>query len=221
MLNIIDKTVLIALNDKGRLVRAHYLARYGLLGAVLMELGRTGKIVLEDKRIVMLNQSSTGDQILDNALDMLRKQKKPMRAGRFVYSYKLAAQAKKLVFQKLVDNGIAKEEEWRFLGIFPFKRYPVTNIHERDKLIEEVRKTFFSNNTSADVEEAILLSLIAASMASGLVFSREEMKKEKVKLKLIKKGKYYTKGNEMLAGVLEAIYYAISAEAASSAAAGG
>jgi hypothetical protein len=76
MLNIIDKTVLIALNDKGRLVRAHYLARYGLLGAVLMELGRTGKIVLEDKRIVMLNQSSTGDQILDNALDMLRKQKK-------------------------------------------------------------------------------------------------------------------------------------------------
>lgn len=219
MMGIIEGLVLISINDNGKFSGNTYnLIRYGLAGAIVLELNRLKKVELKDKKLFLTEESHTGDEILDDAVKSL---KKPKSLNGWVYNNTtFVKRARTKILKGFVDKGMVREEEKRFLGLIPLKRYHLTSTYEKQELISKIRNFLLDDNAVHDTRDIYYASLIASCRAVKTIFSNEEHKTIKAKLKLIAKGKYFETEDEVLRGVIKAINRAIAAQTASAASVG-
>jgi hypothetical protein len=213
MLNMAEKIILLTLqNESGKtLAKATYLKRYGLSAALLYELISRKKVQLQGKKLLADDESSTGDAILDKAYEVIKKSK---TISRWIYgNVVFKSNMRKEIIKLFLDNGIVKEEEKRFLGFIPLKRYPVTNEFEKRNAELEIRDVLL--NEKSDVYSSVFLSsIVVACRAQSLLLTKEEAKKISDKLKLIAKGKYYKTEDEFLLNTVKSIRMAIASESA-------
>ena len=73
MLNLMEELLLLALDDeKGKIISSSSCALpYGLRGALLLELFLAEKNDVVDKKIDVINKNNTGNEVLDNALNII------------------------------------------------------------------------------------------------------------------------------------------------------
>ncbi|HEY9059880.1 MAG TPA: GPP34 family phosphoprotein [Pseudobacteroides sp.] len=213
MLNMAEKIILLTLdNTSGKtFAKATYLKRYGLSAALLFELMDRKKIQLQGKNLIAVDESPTGYDILDKAFEVIKKSKK---LNRWIFSnVAFKSNIRKEILKSFIDSGIVKEEEKRFLGFIPLKRYPITNEFEKRNAEMEIRNVLLEekNDTFSSV---FLSSIVVACRAESLILTKEEKKKIAGNLKLIAKGKYYKADDEFLLNTVKAINMAISSESA-------
>jgi len=211
MLNMAEKFILLSLqSDNGKtFAKATYLKRYGLSAALLYELISRKKIGYQGKKIFVIDESSTGDAILDRAFNEIKKAK---TINKWIFSYvRFKTNIRKEILYKFVDNGIVQEDEKRFLGFIPLKRYPVINDKERKIAEQQIRNVLLDGNNE-DFSMVFMSSIIVACRAQSLILTKAEMKTISDKLKRIAKGKYYPTDDDLLPNTLKAIRMAIAAE---------
>lgn len=213
MLNMAEKIILLTLdNTSGKTFsKATYLKRYGLSAALLFELIDRKKVQLQGKKLIAVDESSTGDTLLDRTFEVVKKSK---TLNRWIFSnITFKSNIRKEILKSFIDNGIVKEEEKRFLGFIPLKRYPITNEFEKRNAELEIRNVLLEekNDTFSSV---FLSSIVVACRAESLILTKEEKKKIAGNLKLIAKGKYYKTDDEFLMNTIKSIRMAISSESA-------
>lgn len=211
MLNMAEKFILLSLqNENGKtLSRATYLKRYGLSAALLYELISRKKIEVQGKKLYAVDESSTGDAILDRAFQEIKNAK---TLNKWIYGYvRFKANIRKEILYNFIDNGIVREDEKRFLGFIPLKRYPVLNDKEKRVAEQQVRDLLLDGKNE-EFSLIFMSSIIVACKAQGLILTKAEMKTISDKLKLIAKGKYYSTDNDLLQNTIKAIHSAITAE---------
>lgn len=213
MLNMAEKIILLTLdNTSGKTFsKATYLKRYGLSAALLFELIDRKKVQLQGKKLIAVDESSTGDTLLDRTFEVVKKSK---TLNRWIFSnITFKSNIRKEILKSFIDNGIVKEEEKRFLGFIPLKRYPITNEFEKRNAELEIRNVLLEekNDTFSSV---FLSSIVVACRAESLILTKEEKKKIASNLKLIAKGKYYKTDDEFLMNTIKSIRMAISSESA-------
>jgi len=219
MIGIVEGIVLISINDNGKFSKNTYnLVRYGLAGAIALELIQLKKVELKGKKLYLTEESNTGNEILDDALKVLRKPKS--LRGWIGSNTIFVKRARTKILQGFVDKGIVREEEKRFLGLIPLKRYHITNTYEKQELISGARNTLLGDKAQCDTKDIYIVSLMVACKAVKVILSNEEYKRIKAKLKLIGRGKYFETEDQVLAVVIKAIKGAITSNNASVANAG-
>ncbi|ATW27940.1 GOLPH3/VPS74 family protein [Candidatus Formimonas warabiya] len=218
MLILPELLLLIALHDeKGTILSpAATSINYGLAGAVIMELALRKKVELRDKKITVVDDSSTGDSVLDQALYNMKSQGKSKKPGYWVNKLSGQMTIKDFMTDRLVEKGIIRVEEHKILWIFDSPRYPMKDPLEEREIREQIRKIVLHGD-SAEPRTAVLIGLVNACRLTNEIFSKEERKEAQIRIKEIIKKDILSKAvADTVAAIEAAVMVAIFSAAAAS-----
>jgi hypothetical protein len=193
-----------------------------LAGAIILELIENKKLMLSENRLVIRNTKSTGDIILDDVIRRIRKKEKKLKIKRWVSKIGLSPRKyKKEIYTRLISMKILEKKIFRFLGIIPINKYPLIDINQKEKIIDELKLLVKDNKGDDDLK--ILLTLLGALNILGKIFrDKDERKKAKKMVKEIKSSSEIGKAvDQTIREVNAAVIAAVTSSAAVAAATSG
>jgi Golgi phosphoprotein 3 len=176
MLGFVEEIVLLQLDERGRLIELPLSAADVVLaGAALMELALRNKVDTDVNRFFVVDREPTGDEILDDALNMLVAAGSDATTSAAIERITLNARSyRDIALKRLVERGVLREEEGRFLWVFHTRRYPVIDDTEQREVRARLRQLILTDEIP-DPRDVVLLCLIDACGLLGLVLSLDEI----------------------------------------------
>jgi len=212
MLSLAEELLLLALDDeKGTIPgSAQQALAYGLPAAGLVDLLLAGRLVMgEKKRVTVAEATPTGDDILDEMLAQIERSKRAKGIGDWVKGFGNGG-IKKLrerLENRLVESGVLRVEEGRFLRLFHWHHYPTVDGAPEAKAREKLRRVLLEGN-DPDARTAILISLARTCDLLHPLFQKEEKKRADERAKEIGKGEFM---GEAVAKALQEVEMATTA----------
>lgn len=214
MLTLPEELLLLGLNDeKGSVVSAAAMGLpYGLTGTVLMELAIRGRISVEGETVSIISTETTPVEFLDEALRNIAQSPKKRKADWWIA--RPASLVKKLgerLKARLVEAGILRDEEHKFLWVFPYHRYPAQDArpeHETRRRIHDV----ILRGATADEHIAVLICMLHACGLAKEVFPDQKPKEIALTLKAFSEADQVSRAvsNQVAAATMAAVTSAIS-----------
>ena len=198
--------MLLALHDKKGTVlsSASISLPYGLPAAVLMELTLSSRLAINNKKLVIIDTTPTGDDILDEALIKIKQSKRKKGPKHWVSKLGIKDLRARLL-NRLVDRGILRGEQYKILWIIPSQCYKTKDANMKQKVTERIRTAVFGRSTS-DPRTLVLISLVNACGLIDKIFSREERKDAQKRIKELVKSDLIGKAvSDTVAGIQAAI----------------
>ncbi|HSG68633.1 MAG TPA: GPP34 family phosphoprotein [Bacteroidales bacterium] len=221
-LSLKEKFILLAYHpSKGTNMGTNYLG-YGIAGAMLLELAALKKIVIENKRVKLIDHKKTGDEQLDYLMDRISSSNTPPRVKALIFKLQGKNKTiKKPLVAKLVRKRYLRAEQKHFL-IFPYYRYPSANISYRKDLEEHIRRLVLRDIKPEDPDISLLIGLAGACRFALKFFrNRQERKIATKRIKVIIKESPVDQAiDETIKAVQTAIMISVASSAAVTASAG-
>lgn len=187
-MNLAEEFALLAYGDDGAPDTDNVRLDNGVGGSLLLELAISGRIGIEDKKVVIRDGTPTGDPLVDQALGRIAADEKPRRPAHWVK--KFAKDTRKLALNRLVEQGVLTRREDTVLLVFPRTRYPapdgvepVPETEARQRLIAAV-----SGSGPVEPRTAALCALLAATNLDRKVFRTLDRGRAKARLAEISAG---------------------------------
>jgi Golgi phosphoprotein 3 len=176
MLGFVEEIVLLQLDERGRLIELPLSAADVVLaGAALMELALRNKVDTDVNRFFVVDREPTGDEILDDALGALVASGSDVTTSAAIEQITLNARRyRDIALKRLIEKGVLREEEGRFLWVFHTRRYPVIDDTEQREVRARLRQLILTDEIP-DPRDVVLLCLIDACGLLGLVLSLDEI----------------------------------------------
>lgn len=147
-----------------------------MAGAVLMDLALLNRVDSDLSALIVLDRSSTGEKLLDHALDLLGTlPTKTTTVDALDMLRKQGATLTSLAIARLIERGILRERDGRILWVFETRRYPLID----GKDLQEVKRRIADLLLSDDIPEPRDIVIVALAQACGLlrrVFSASELR---------------------------------------------
>jgi hypothetical protein len=157
-LTFLQKIVLLALDDKGWFGSSEHKIKFGLVGAILFELYKHGRIKFVNDEVVVVNAKSTDDVILDRVLNLIKTSKKQrsLRSWiqRIVYKKLLL---RKTVLKQLLHAKVIGREEYSLMVVFYQTKFPLLNVELKRKIQEQIYESIVSGSVFTDYEVMMLV----------------------------------------------------------------
>ncbi len=176
MLNLAEELFLLALHDEdGHIVNAASTALpYGVAGALVLELALRERVRLDEDELAVLDAAPTGAPALDHALQQIEASDEPRNTKHWVQVLGGDfSTIKDLLLAELVERGILKEEERRFLWIVPYTRHPEAQGGAEDRVRRALHDVVLGEHVP-DEHMAALISLVHACDLTAEVFGEDE-----------------------------------------------
>ncbi|RSM39131.1 GPP34 family phosphoprotein [Actinoplanes sp. ATCC 53533] len=187
-MNLAEEFALLAYGDDGAPDTDNVRLDNGVGGSLLLELAISGRVGVEDKKVVVRDGTPTGDPLVDQALGRIAADEKPRRPAHWVK--KFAKDTRKLALNRLVEQGVLTRQEDTVLLVFPRTRYPapdglepVPETEARQRLIAAV-----SGSGPVEPRTAALCALLAATNLDRKVFRTLDRGRVKARLAEISAG---------------------------------
>jgi golgi phosphoprotein 3 len=176
MLGFVEEIVLLQLDERGRLIELPLSAADVVLaGAALMELALRNKVDTDLNRFFVTDREPTGDEILDDALGALTQAGSDVTTSAAIERITLNTRRyRDIALKRLIEKGVLREEEGRFLWVFHTRRYPVIDDTEQREVRARLRQLILTDEIP-DPRDVVLLCLIDACGLLGLVLSLDEI----------------------------------------------
>lgn len=189
MLNFAEEIVLLGLDDEtGEFRNLPPLAlEHAMAGAILMDLAVHNRIDTDLRDLTVISSEPTGDPVLDGALRQLADVGVPRPTREWLEAFgMMGPEIKKQVLARLVEKGVLRCEERRYLWVFPSRRYPSRDQSERKEIRSRLRDLLFSQDIP-DQRDVVLISLLNGCRLIGEIFTDAEQEKIKSRLATIAK----------------------------------
>ncbi|WP_258240459.1 GOLPH3/VPS74 family protein [Pseudidiomarina homiensis] len=210
-IKLYEGLMLLALNDEKGTNEGHYIEYTGA-AAILAELLLSQRIqVNKDNKdkVDVLDDSPTGDPIMDEALDKMANKKKPDTLKNWVMALAQISKLKHKIAEQLVADGIIKADEKKVLWLFTQKIYPEVNPEPEKHLKREMRRLVLDKPLEIHPKIALMVALAKSAYVLDQVFSKEELKKHKQLIEQIAKGEELgTIATDVIDGVQAAVMVA-------------
>jgi hypothetical protein len=195
--------LLLALDgEKGTVTwRAYQRIDDALAGAAILELALLGRLAVHGKKLTVTDPASTGDELLDEALGRIAAARRPRSVTHWVGALRIPFRDR--LGERLVGRGVVAQRRTRLLGVFTRTRYPLRDLAVVEQLRQRVRAAALGTSP-VQTRMAYLLSLITAAQLVDRLFTRDERRLAKQRIREIMKA-------NPLAGM---ICHAVSARAA-------
>lgn len=189
MLTFVEEIVLLQLDDaEGQVVDLPLPAvAIVLAGAALMELALRNQVDTDLQQLFVVDPAPTGDDILDDALAHLAAMPGELTATAALLQISAGAegyQGKALAH--LVQKGILRQRDGRFLWAFHSRQYPVVDDQSRREVKARLRQLLLSEEIP-DPRDVALICLIEASGLLGLVLTADEAKRAAARVEQLDK----------------------------------
>ncbi len=216
MLTFVEEIVLLALDDKkGKFVDLPPLALdQALAGAALLELAFQNRIDTDLTHLTLVSDKATGDRMLDPILKEIvaAKDKKDAKYWVGVISA-VGEKIRDAAPAKLVEKGVLKKEEKKFLWVIPGRRYPMIQEQEEQEVRTRIRQVVVDGAVPSP-RDVVIISLASACQLLRTVFSDADLLKyspriaEVAKMDLI--GRAVSKSvAEVQEAVMRAVLYSV------------
>ena len=141
MMRITEEFLLLLRDEDGAMSRApEWLVRYALGAAVLMELALENRIDTDARRLFLIDSSPVGDALLDPMLSEIAQTSREHDALYWVeHATRHADEIRETALARLVDNGVLRLNDDRFLRIFGTRHYPLADEEAERDLIRRIR----------------------------------------------------------------------------------
>ncbi len=179
MLRFAEEILLLALDDAtGKLLPLPDRALdFALAGSVLAELTFQGRITTDPKHVMIVDSSPTGDPVLDEVVQNLPESDQERTLHNCLT--RVAAQGHRLrdrTLQGLMNKGILKCEDDRFLWVFHLRRYPVVDDREEKEVRRRIRDVVLKEEKPGP-RDVVLIALMNVCQLSYTVFTEEELER--------------------------------------------
>ena len=177
-----------------------------LAGAWIMDLILREKLLIEGKKLRVIDTNSTGDEYLDEILTIIKDSKKIRKLKRWVdlLSKRHNFQNYTVVFKRLESQGILKFEAKVTAKIFYKWKYDFIKPEVKQSLLEQIQNVFI-DNLDPDTELLCLLSLLRISGLINVCISKENRKVAKDRIDdLVRFGNYDPSLLEMILKIIKA-----------------
>jgi hypothetical protein len=161
-----DDLLLIAVRPGGTLALPGHL-RFGMSGAELVRLAAARRVDIERGRIVVLDTTPTGDELLDAALASMAGGERGPSAKAWVARHRQGLVTRYLA--RAVANGTIREERGTRLGFLPVTRWLVTDT-ARAAAARARLEAVVAATGPVSQEQAALAGLAMASGAAHVAF---------------------------------------------------
>ena len=177
MLTFVEEIVLLALDDKkGKFVDLPPLALdQALAGATLLELAFQNRIDTDLTHLTLVSDKAIGDRMLDPILKEIVAAQDKKDAKYWVGV--ISADGEKIrdaALAKLVEKGVLKKEEKKFLWVIPGRRYPMVQNQEEEEVRKRIRKVVVDGEVPSP-RDVVIVSLSSACQLLRTVFTDAEL----------------------------------------------
>ena len=162
-----------------------------------------GKIDTDDKRLVVLDATLTGDPLLDPWLALIAAEKSVHPVAHWLSV--LADQQQEIeqpALERLMARGILKREDKKILWVIGLRRYPTVDGHERTEVRTRLGQLILGDDIP-DPRDAILISLLSGCRITDKIFTGPEFSTREKRLETL--AKMDLVGREVAAATTEAI----------------
>ncbi|WP_203076449.1 GOLPH3/VPS74 family protein [Falsiroseomonas ponticola] len=146
-----------------------------VVGAILMELALAGRVDTDLDSLSVVDPRPTGDAVLDGVLARLGALGRARTSRGWIQDIaKGAGPLRTQLLERLVQQGVLRRVEDRFLWVFPDRRYPKA---EGAAAVEEVRarlRHVLLDDSIPDPRDSLLIGLARATGLVPLLLSAEE-----------------------------------------------
>lgn len=183
-LSIPEKFLILAHHsDKARFRIPEIHLKYGLIGALLMELSVKESIVFKDNKLILKNMESPSDPVLSEFYERIASQRVP-RNTRF-WIRRMAPRSthyKWQILYGLEKKRVARIERMKFLGVIPYRKSTLLNKKLQYDLIRETRNSVVQHG-EIDTPQLAILGLVEACRMHKII-SRERTERKMISQRL-------------------------------------
>ena len=189
MLNFAEEIVLLGLDDatgEFRLLPPLAL-EHALGGAVLMDLAIQNRIDTDLQNLTVISSDPTGDPVLDGVLQLLVAWggSRPTREWLEALGV-MGPKLKEQVLARLVERGVLRCEERKYLWVFPTRRYPTRDGVQRKEIRTRLRELLFSQDIP-EQRDVVLISLLNGCRLFREIFTEAEFEQVKSRIAALSK----------------------------------
>jgi Golgi phosphoprotein 3 len=207
---ILERLFILSINDEqGAVVSsAKNMLRYGLAGALLVELALANKIHLEEGRLGLADPGSCGHILMDDFLAMVAAEEKPRKIRHWLEAID-SKQTMKHIAGELIASKVISFEKNRYRLIIPFEGAPQGNATAKYWIKQHLRGIVLAGE-NAEASDLALLNLMKACHQQRLVFTRDERKFATKKIDALAQGQFYDEAVvKLLADIEKAVAIAL------------
>ena len=168
MLCFAEEIMLLLLDDRDGsfLPVPQSLVRSALAGAVLMDLALANRVDTDLHKLMLVDETPTGDSLLDPTLERIARSGEDHDAHHWVQrSADSADEIRETALARLVEKGILMREEDRFLWVFRSRRYPSVD----GKAEREVKLRIMGVLLSDEIPDPRDIAIIGLCDACGIL----------------------------------------------------
>ena len=168
MLRFAEEIMLLLLDDKGgKFVDVSPVSlEYVLAGAVLMDLALDGRIDTDPERLFVIDPTPVGDDLLDPTLARIVGSEETHDCAHWIKTTIVQAEEiRERALARLVERGILRREDDRFMWVLRTRRYPIID----NKTALEVKLRIMGVLFSDEIPDARDIIIISLSDVSGIL----------------------------------------------------
>lgn len=176
MLRFAEEMLLLVLDDEnGRFARVpDWSMNYALAGSVLMDLAMENRIDTDPNKLVLLDGTPTGDDLLDPTLEDITLAENEHDARYWVERAAGRAQViRERALERLVEAGILEQRDDRFLWVFKSRRYPAVDGTAQREVKLRVMGVLFSDEIP-DPHDVVTICLADACGIFRKILSKRQ-----------------------------------------------
>ena len=187
-LTFVEEILLLLLDDDSGLMKrvAPNVMELLLAGAILMDLALRGRLDCDLQRLVVVDSTPVGEEILDGPLAEIAEAADEADARTWVV--RLSARSKQVqeaALARLVERGILRVEDRSFLWVFGSRRYPMVDDREEREVKLRILDVLLSDRIPAPRDVA-LICLADASNAFQVILSAQELRHAAARIELVR-----------------------------------
>ncbi len=146
-----------------------------LAGAVLMDLAIRNRIDVDLEKLIILDQTPTGEELLDHALAALVQHPEiATTADALDLLRKEGGAIEDKAIARLLERGILRREAARIFWVFETRRYPLIDGKELQEVKLRIAELLFSD-TIPDPHDVVIIGLAQACGLLERVFAPNEL----------------------------------------------
>ena len=188
-LRFAEEITLLMLNDEdGEFVRVPgWSLQCAFAGAVLMDLALENRIDTDLKRLVLIDPRPLGDDILDPVLARIAQATETHDARHWVeHIADYVEEIREGALAGLVERGILRREEDRFLWVFKSRRYPIVDGEAEREVKLRIMEVLFGNEIP-DPRDIVLICLADACGILRELLSARELERAAERIEQVRK----------------------------------
>ena len=190
MLTFAEEILLLLLDDEsGEFVPAPaWLRRCALAGAVLMDLALQNRIDTDLRKLVVIDPTPTGDDLLDPILAKLVEQSE-VHDARFWVDLVADEQSgwiQEQALARLVNHRILESEGGRLLWVFRSRRYPTIDGKAQQEVKLRIMQVLFSDDNPSP-RDIVIICLADACGIFGQIMPENEIERARERIHVVRR----------------------------------